>query len=114
MKRGEVWIVAGAPGYAGKPRPAAIIQDDRFNALPSVAVCPITSVIRNAPEFRPDLIPTETNGLRRPSQLMVDKTQAVPRSRCERRIGTLSREELAALNRALFVFLGLAARRRNS
>ena len=32
MRRGEIWTVAGAAAYAGKPRPAVIIQDDRFDA----------------------------------------------------------------------------------
>ena len=32
MKRGEIWTVAGGKDYAGKPRPALIIQDDRFDA----------------------------------------------------------------------------------
>ena len=30
MKRAEVWTVAGGPDYAGKPRPAVILQDDAF------------------------------------------------------------------------------------
>ncbi len=110
MKRGDIWVVAGGPGYAGKPRPAAIIQDDRFEALPSVTICPITSLLRDTPDFRPTLDATAMSGLRRPSQLMVDKTQAVPRIRCQRQIGKLSTEELTRLNRALTVFLGLAGR----
>ena len=114
MKRGDVWVVAGGPGYAGKPRPAAIIQDDRFDALPSVTICPITTVLRDAPDFRLDIDPTYSNGLRLPSQLMVDKTQAVPRGRCERRIGTLTPEDLSRLNRALVVFFGLAERSRRT
>jgi mRNA interferase MazF len=28
MRRGEIWTVAGGAAYAGKPRPAVIIQDD--------------------------------------------------------------------------------------
>ena len=28
MKRGEVWTAAAGSGYAGKPRPVVIIQDD--------------------------------------------------------------------------------------
>ena len=32
MRRGEVWTAAGGPGYAGKPRPVVVIQDDRFDA----------------------------------------------------------------------------------
>ena len=110
VKRGEVWIVGGGPGYAGKPRPAAIIQDDRFQALPTVTICPITTAPKDAPDFRLSVSPTEANGLLHASQLMVDKTQAVPRSRCQRKIGALSDEELVRLNRALTVFLGLAAR----
>ncbi|MEJ0048614.1 MAG: type II toxin-antitoxin system PemK/MazF family toxin [Rhodospirillales bacterium] len=42
MKRGEIWTVSGAAGYAGKPRPAVIVQDDHFDATNSVTVCPFT------------------------------------------------------------------------
>jgi mRNA interferase MazF len=30
VKRGEIWLVAGGV-YASKPRPALIVQDDRFD-----------------------------------------------------------------------------------
>ena len=43
MKRGEVWTVAGGAAYAGKPRPAVIVQDDRFDANDSIVVCPLTT-----------------------------------------------------------------------
>ena len=33
MKRAEIWTVAGGSDYAGKPRPAVIIQDDVFSRL---------------------------------------------------------------------------------
>jgi mRNA interferase MazF len=42
MKRGEIWSVS-ASGYAGKPRPAVIVQDDRFDATASVTVCAVTA-----------------------------------------------------------------------
>ena len=35
--------MAGGPGYASKPRPAVIIQDDGFSETLSIAVCPLTS-----------------------------------------------------------------------
>ena len=41
-------------------------------------------------------------------KLMVDKLTAVPRKRVGTLVGTLSPEELKALNRSVFVFLGLA------
>jgi mRNA interferase MazF len=39
---------------------------------------------------------------------MVDKVTAVPRERLGARIGALTADELKALNRAVFVFLGLS------
>jgi hypothetical protein len=39
---------------------------------------------------------------------MVDKVTAVPRKRLRTLMGALSPDELKALNRAVFVFLGLS------
>jgi mRNA interferase MazF len=39
---------------------------------------------------------------------MVDKLTTVPRKRLGRPVGFLSSDELKALNRAIFIFLGLA------
>ena len=41
--RAEIWTVAGGPDYAGKPRPAVILQDDTFEATASITVCPFTT-----------------------------------------------------------------------
>ena len=49
MRRGEVWTVAGGRGYAGKPRPAVILQDDRFDATASVTLCAFTADPTAAP-----------------------------------------------------------------
>jgi mRNA interferase MazF len=40
--------------------------------------------------------------------MMVDKLTAVPRRRLGRRVGSLTSDEMRALNRAIFVFLGLS------
>jgi mRNA interferase MazF len=58
--------------------------------------------------FRLPIEPTADNGLQASCRLMVDKVTAVPRTRLGKRIGVLTRDELKALNRALFVFLGLS------
>ncbi len=58
MKRGEVWTVSGA-GYAGKPRPAVIVQDDRFDATASVTICVFTTDETEAPLFRLKLRPIQ-------------------------------------------------------
>jgi mRNA interferase MazF len=108
MKRGEVWTVAGGAAYAGKPRPAVIVQDDRFDANDSIIVCPFTTDTTSAPIFRLPVEPSAGNGLQAPCRLMVDKLTAVPRTRLGQRLGALARAEMKTLNRAMFVFLGLA------
>lgn len=108
MKRGEIWTVAGGTAYAGKPRPAVVVQDDRFDANDSIVVCPLTTDRTSAPILRLPIPSNARTGLRAPCRLMVDKVTAVPRRRLGARVGTLSTEELKAVNRALFVFLGLS------
>ena len=108
MKRGEIWMVAAGGGYAGKPRPAVIVQDDAFGETASVTVCVFTSNPVEAPLYRVEIAPSEANGLKDMSRLMVDKIVTVPRAKLGNRIGTLSDEDILRLNRALVVFLGLA------
>lgn len=108
MKRGEVWTVSGGAPYAGKPRPAVIIQEDRFAATNSVTLCAFTSDPTEAPLLRMLVEPTERNGLSVASRLMIDKVTTVPKARLGKRIGKLHDEDIVRLNRALTVFLGLA------
>ena len=108
MKRGQIWTVAGGAVYAGKPRPAVIVQDDRFDANDSIVVCPLTTDPTPAPIFRLSVEPHARSGLRAPCWMMVDKLTAVPRKRLGRLVGSLASEEVKALNRAIFVFLGLS------
>ena len=108
MRRGDVWTVSGGADYAGKPRPVVVIQDDGFDATASATVCAFTSAAVDAPLIRLPVTPSERNGLRAPSQLMVDKVTTVPKSKLGERIGSLDPEDLLRLNRALLVFLGLA------
>ena len=107
MKRGEVWTVSGA-GYAGKPRLAVIVQDDRFDATASLTLCVFTTDETEAPLFRLAVSPSDENGLRSASRLMVDKLTTVSRESLGNRIGRLEGEDMTRLNRAIMVFLGLA------
>ena len=108
MKRGEIWTIARGAAYAGKPRPAVIVQDDRFDANDSIVVCPLTTDPTPAPIFRLSAEPHAQSGLRGPCWMMVDKLTAVPRRRLGRLVGSLASQEVKALNRAIFVFLGLS------
>ena len=108
MRRGEVWTVAGGAGYAGKPRPAVIVQDDAFDDTNSITLCPLTSDPTDAPLIRLAILPTESNGLKEPSRIMADKITTVPKARLGDRIGRLTDEDLLRLNGAIVVFLGVA------
>jgi mRNA interferase MazF len=112
MKRGEIWTVAAGNGYAGKPRPAVIIQDDAFDATASIIVCAFTTEPADAPLFRLPIKPNAENGLRAPCRLMIDKITSLPKSRLGKRVGRLDDDDLVRLNRAALVFLGLATTRR--
>jgi mRNA interferase MazF len=108
MKRGEVWTVSGGTPYAGKARPAVIVQEDRFEATNSVTLCAFTTDPTDAPLLRMLVEPTDRNGLKIASRLMIDKIATVPKVRLGKRLGKLNDEDVVRLNRALTVFLGLA------
>lgn len=109
MKRGEIWTVAGGKDYAGKPRPVAILQDNRFDRTDSITVCAFTTDPTDAPLFRLLIRPSESNGLRDDCRLMVDKVTTVPKTRIGAYVGRLSDKDIMRLNRAFLVFLGIAA-----
>ena len=109
MRRGDIITVAGGV-YATKPRPALIVQDDRFDATDSLTVCPFTSTDVDAPLLRVPVTADEDNGLGRDSFLMVDKITTVRRSNARAVIGRLEATTLVELERRLLVFLGFAAR----
>jgi mRNA interferase MazF len=107
MLRGDLVTVA-LPGEYGKPRPALVVQSDLFVKHPSVTVIPLTTELREAPLFRLAVEPSDANGLRAPSQVMVDKIQTVSRGRAREVIGRFSSREMLAIERAMALFLGFA------
>jgi mRNA interferase MazF len=107
VTRGDVVTIV-LPGAYGKPRPALVIQSDLFESLGSVTVLPVTSELRATPLLRISVEPSAANGLRKQSQVMIDKIQTVPRDKVGKTIGRLHQDLFVAVDRALAVFLGLA------
>jgi mRNA interferase MazF len=108
MKRGDV-ATAALPGDLGKPRPVLIIQAGLFNDThASLTVVPLSSAIVDAPLFRITLDPSGENGLRKVSQIMVDKIISVRRERVSNVIGRLGDDTMLRVSRALAVWLGIA------
>ena len=107
MRRGDLVTIALQGDY-GKPRPALVIQSDLFDEHPSVTILPVTGELRDAPLFRITVIPGDGNSLSKPSQVMVDKAQTVPRARIGGSFGRLDDASMLAVERALAVFLAFA------
>jgi mRNA interferase MazF len=109
LKRGDIWTVSGGKDYAGKRRPAVIVQDDSFDATDSITICAFTTDATDAPLFRLPVQPNGRNGPRAACRLMVDKMSTVPKTKVGTRVGRLDDEDILRLNQAVLVFLGLAS-----
>ena len=107
MRRGDLVTVA-AQGDFGKPRPALIVQADAFADHATVTVLLVSSTMVDAPLLRLTVAPDAANGLRRPSQIMIDKTMTVMRAKIGEAIGRLDGDAMVEVERRLAVFLGIA------
>ena len=107
MKRGEVWWVEFDPAIGSeitKRRPAIIVSNDSANRnLSRVVVIPVTSsTARVFPGEALVKVGTQT------SKAMADQIMAADKSRLKNQIGTLSKVDLALVEHAMRVHLGLA------
>jgi mRNA interferase MazF len=107
MRRGDLVTVA-AQGDFGKPRPALIIQADAFAGHATVTVLLVSSTMVDAPLLRLTVAPDAANGLRRPSQIMIDKAMTLMRAKIGEAIGRLDGNAMVEVERRLAVFLGIA------
>ncbi len=112
MRRGEVWVANLNPNRgaeAGKVRPVVVLQDGAFlgGVMPTVLAAPLTT------QVRPDVAPLRVRlpareRLRRPSQVMVDQTRALDRTRFgDGPLATLEADEMEAVEKSLLVLLAL-------
>ena len=108
MRRGDI-VTVGGGGYTSKPRPALVLQDDRFDATDSVTVCPFTTTEVDAPLLRVPVAADLDNGLGQDSYLMVDKVTTVRRSNARTVLGRLDATTLVEFERRLLVFLGFGS-----
>ena len=106
MQRGDLITVA-LQGDAGKPRPALVIQADHFADLSTVVVLPLTSTLLNLPLVRVTIEPLPETGLQQRSQVMISRTQFLPRAKTGSVIGHLDPASLLEVTRRLAVLLGI-------
>lgn len=115
MRRGEIrWVdldpVRGTE--SDKQRPAVIVSNDGANTAASrlgrgvVTVVPVTSGIERVYPFQV-LLESESTGLSRASKAQAEQVRSIAVERIGCRVGSVSGEELAALDEALRLHLAL-------
>ena len=102
--RGEVWTVAGS-GYATKPRPAVIIQNDAIANINSTILCLITTFNNPDISVRVNVEPSRRNGLEETSFVMVDKIVTVSSDKLGEKIGCLEQKYVRQIENCLKTLL---------
>ena len=111
LERGAVVRVRFDPAEGSeirKTRPAVVVSNDaacRFDAV--VQVVPVTRLPSR--DLRPyeSRVDSPTSGLSGPSRLVANQIRTVAKRRLQRVLGRLAESELAAVDEALRIQLGL-------
>ncbi|QMW23769.1 type II toxin-antitoxin system PemK/MazF family toxin [Sandaracinobacteroides saxicola] len=108
MKRGELVIVREPHSPTSKARPCVIVQTNR--ALPDrsyLTICPLTTQLSDSSLFRVHVLPSDSNGLKRPSDVEVDLIYSVAVAHIGPTIGMLDRSTMVQVDAALRRWLEL-------
>lgn len=105
MNRGEIWLYTFKP--PDKRRPVLVLtRQEVIGLLSTVMIAPITSAIRGAPS---EVLVGVDEGLKVPSAINLDHVQTVEQRQLSQYVGSLSREKLTAVCRALAIATGCAS-----
>ena len=86
-----------------------MVQSYLFADHTTVTVLPVTPIAVDAPLIRLPVDPSAENGLREPFFVMVDKAMSIRTEMLGPTFGCLATADMTRVNRALALFLGIAA-----
>jgi len=113
IKRGDIYFAALNPvigSEQGDTRPVLIVQNDVGNKYsPTIVVVPLTCNLRKNPLPTHVLIP-QTAGIENDSLALAEQVRTLDRSRFDRYIGRISREQQLEIDMALAVCVGIEKR----
>lgn len=108
MIRGDIVTVAAGSGFAGKPRPALIVQDTAYLGISTVVLALITSDARASQlSISVPVAPTPGNGLCVQSYVTVHELVTVRREKLDKHVGKLEEPLMRRVDHAIILFLGL-------
>jgi mRNA interferase MazF len=100
--RGEIWLYTFKP--PDKRRPVLVLtRQEVIEHLSTVMVAPITTTIRGAPS---EVLVGVDHGLKSDCAVNLDHVQTVEQSRLRRFLGTLPRQKMSEVCRALAIATG--------
>lgn len=109
-RRGDVYYADLGKGVGSEQfgtRPVVIIQNDVGNRYsPTLIVAAVSSQVETKAILPTHHIVTE-GCFKQPSVIMLEQLRTIDKSRIGKYIGTLSQNEITAMNRALKVSVGL-------
>lgn len=102
LNRGEIWQYTFR--NPDKTRPVVILsRQEVIGLLHTVVVAPVTSTIRGLPS---EVVVGAEEGLKKVSAVNLDHVQTVDQSRLRRHVGSLKREKMRDVCRAMAIALG--------
>lgn len=105
VNRGDIWLFTFKP--PDKRRPVLVLtRQEVIGLLSTVMVAPITSAIRGAPS---EVLVGVDEGLKAPSAINLDHVQTVERQQLSHYIGSLNREKMQAVCKALAIATGCSS-----
>ena len=97
-KKFEIWLADLNPRFGaepGKTRPVVILQTDLLpNTHPTVIILPVTSQVYRKVTILRVHLDQNINGLKSPSDILIDQLRAIDKKRLQRKLGMLTEEQI--------------------